>query len=184
MEHMEYTINRSKLELIRGDITQQETDAIVYSANSDLAPGGGVAGAVHRAAGPGLWEECQRLNGCTTGEAKISAGHNLKAKYVIHTVGPIYGNTNNDAMFLASCYEQSLRLASQYKIESIAFPSISTGIFGYPVEEASEIALRTVIGFLTRHPEIKLVRFVLFSPGDYKIYESTLQEFSEHRPDT
>lgn len=173
---MKYTINKSILELIQGDITKQETDAIVNSANSDLTPGGGVSGAIHRAAGSGLLEECRRLNGCKTGEAKISAGHDLKARYVIHTVGPIYGNTNNDAMLLASCYEQSLRLASQYKIESVAFPSISTGVFGYPVDEASEIALRTVIGFLTRHPEIKLVRIVLFSPGDYKIYESTLRE--------
>jgi O-acetyl-ADP-ribose deacetylase len=171
---MEYTVNKSKLQLLRGDITEQETDAIVNAANSELAPGGGVAGAIHRAAGPGLWEECKQLNGCKTGEAKITAGHNLKARYVIHTVGPIYGNTSNDGILLASCYEQSLRLASQYKIESVSFPSISTGAFGYPVPEASEISLRTVINFLTRHPEIKMVRFVLFSPDDYRVYESTL----------
>lgn len=176
---MEYTINKSKLELIQGDITTQETDAIVNSANSDLAPGGGVAGAIHRAAGPGLWEECRKLNGCQTGEAKISAGHDLKARYIIHTVAPIFGNTNNDELLLTSCYEQSLRLASQYKIESVAFPSVGTGVFGYPVYEASEIALRTVIGFLTRHPEIKLVRFVLFSAGDLKIYQSTLEDLME-----
>jgi len=172
---LETIINKSKLELMRGNIAEQDTDAIVNSARSDLGPDSGVAGAIHRAAGPGLWEEVQRLNGCTTGEAKITAGHNLKAKYVIHTVGPVFGNTTNDSMILASSYEQCLRLASQYKIESISFPSISTGIFGYPVEEASEIALRTVINYLTRHPEIKLVRFVLLSQKDYKTYEATLQ---------
>jgi O-acetyl-ADP-ribose deacetylase len=176
---MEYTINKSKLQLVRGDITEQDTDAIVNAANSELAPGGGVAGAIHRAAGPGLWEECKKLNGCKTGEAKITAGHNLKARYIIHTVGPIYGNTGNDGLFLASSYEQSLRLASQYKIGSISFPSISTGSFGYPVPEASEIALRTVMNFLTRHPEIKIVRFVLFSPDDFRLYESMLTRLLE-----
>jgi len=176
---MEYTVNKSNLELIQGDITDQDTDAIVNAANSELAPGGGVAGAVHRAAGPGLWDECRKLNGCKTGEAKITAGHNLKSRYIIHTVAPMYGNTNNDALFLTSCCEQSLRLASQYKIESIAFPSVGTGIYGYPVDEASEIALRTVINFITRHPEIKLVRFVLFSLSDLRTYEATLKELIE-----
>jgi len=172
---VECTINKSKLELVRGNIADQDTDAIVNSAKSDLGPDGGVAGKIHRAAGPEFEEEVKRLNGCKTGDAKISAGYNLKAKYVIHTVGPIYGNTSNDSMFLASSYEQCLRLASQYKIESISFPSISTGMFGYPVDEASEIALRAVITFLTRHPEIKLVRFVLISQFDYDTYQNTLQ---------
>lgn len=176
---MECTINKSKLELVRGNIAEQDTDAIVNSARGDLGPDSGVSGAIHRAAGTGLWEECQRLNGCTTGEAKITAGHNLKAKYIIHTVGPVYGNTTNDSMLLTSSYEQCLRLASQYKIESISFPSISTGIYGYPVDEASEIALRTVITYLTRHPEIKLVRFVLLSQNDYATYKSTLEYLLE-----
>ncbi len=173
---MEFFIGKSKLEFIRGEITVQETDAVVNAANSELAPGGGVAGAIHRAAGPGLWEECRKIGGCKTGEAVITAGHRLKARYIIHTVGPVYGSTPNDPMMLRSSYEQSLRLAGRYNIESISFPSISTGAFGYPVEEASEIAVRTVLGYLTRHPEMKLVRFVLFSDRDLAVYEGTAKK--------
>jgi O-acetyl-ADP-ribose deacetylase len=173
---MKFTIGKSTLELIQGDITQQETEAVVNAANRYLAPGGGVAGAIHRAAGPKLWEECKLLGGCNTGEAKITAGHSLIAKYIIHTVGPVYGNTSNDALMLSMSYEQSLRLATQYNIETVSFPSISTGAFGYPIEEANEIALRTVINYITRHPEIKLIRFVLFSQSDLQIFENTARK--------
>jgi O-acetyl-ADP-ribose deacetylase len=173
---MKFIIGNSILEFVQGDITQQDTVAVVNAANSELAPGGGVAGAIHRTAGPKLWEECKSLGGCKTGEAKITAGYALKAKYIIHTVGPIYGSTSNDPLMLSSSYEQSLRLATQYNIESISFPAISTGAFGYPIEEAGEIAVRSVVNYLTRHPEIKLVRFVLFSQSDLREFETAAQK--------
>jgi O-acetyl-ADP-ribose deacetylase (regulator of RNase III) len=168
------TINNSTLELARGDITLEETEAIVNAANKALSPGGGVSGAIHRAAGPGLWEEAQKLGGCQTGEARITRGHDLKAKYVIHTVGPVYSGTESDRKDLRNSYRNSLELASENNIKSISFPSISTGIFGYPVGEASEIALNTIIDFLKDHQEIGLVKMVLFSEGDYETYKETL----------
>ena len=166
-------IRNSKLEIIKDDITKQDTDAIVNAANQYLSPGGGVSGAIHRAAGAGLAEECRKLGGCKTGEAKITKGYNLKAKYVIHTVGPVYSGSDMDKINLAKCYKNSLLIAKQNKLKSISFPSISTGIFGYPVEEAAEIALKTIYDFLKENPEIQLVRMVLYSQKDYKIYEAT-----------
>ncbi len=166
------------LEIVRGDITQQETEAIVNAANKRLAPGGGVAGAIHRAAGPELWEECQKLGGCETGEAKISAGYRLKAHHVIHTVGPVYNNTPQNAVDLENCYQHSLRLARENGIKSIAFPAISTGIFGYPLQAAAEISLRVVISFLQQNDQPELVRFVLFGANDFQVYQDTLQGIS------
>jgi len=169
-------IGKSTLELTVGDITRQDTDAVVNAANSRLSPGGGVAGAIHRAAGPELWAECKTLGYCKTGEARLTGGYGLKAKYVIHTVGPVYSGAKDDAEKLESCYKNSLLTALKNKISSISFPSISTGIFGYPVEKASKTALKTIIDFLNERPEISLVRMVLFTRGDYDIYISSLEK--------
>jgi O-acetyl-ADP-ribose deacetylase (regulator of RNase III) len=166
----------SYIELIKDDITIQKTDAIVNAANNALSPGGGVSGAIHRASGPKLWEECKTLGGCQTGEAKTSKGYNLPAKYVIHTVGPVYSGVTEDAKLLKNSYKNSLSEASKNNIRSISFPSISTGIFGYPVKEASKIALGTIIDYLKNHSEIELVAMVLHSEGDYQTYLSTLKE--------
>jgi len=168
-------INGSVLELARGDITLEETDAIVNAANKALSPGGGVSGAIHRAAGPGLWEEAKKLGGCQTGEARITGGHGLRAKYVIHTVGPVYSGRESDSKKLQSSYYRSLELASRNGIKSISFPSISTGIFGYPVSRAAGTALNTIIDYLKKHPDIELVRMVLFSESDYKVYRDSLE---------
>ena len=174
---VEVTINKSVLELIEGDITEQETDAVVNAANSSLLGGGGVDGAIHRAGGPKILEECRKLGGCPTGEARITTGGNLTAKYVIHTVGPVYsGGKRREAELLASAYKNSLSLASQYKLKSVAFPSISTGAYGYPVNEASMVALKTVINYFKTHTDIELVRFVLFGQKSYQAYEKVLQE--------
>ena len=171
-----YKIGNSILELAVGDITVQDTEAVVNAANKALSPGGGVSGAIHRAAGLKLWDECKTLGGCRTGEAKLSRGYNLKAKYVIHTVGPVYSGSKSDPEDLRDCYKNSLLLASRNKIKSVSFPSISTGIFGYPVNEASIIALKTITNFLEEHPEIDLVRMVLFTEGDYGIYKASLDK--------
>ena len=176
MSSIRYKIEDSCLELVKGDITTQKTDAIVNAANRALSPGGGVSGAIHRAAGPNLWEECRTLGGCKTGEAKISKGYRLPAKYVIHTVGPVYGESPDDKLYLSNSYKNSLCKASKNNIKSISFPSISTGIFGYPVKEASEVALNTIINYLRKHPEIKLARMVLHSNEDLQIYKSTLEK--------
>lgn len=170
-----HKIKKSILELKTGDITEEETEAIVNAANNELSPGGGVSGAIHRAAGPGLWEECKTLGGCKTGEAKLSGGYNLKVRYVIHTVGPVYSNKASDRADLENSYHNCLSVASCNNIRSIAFPSISTGIFGYPVRDASLVALRTIIKFLKEHQEIELVKMVLFSERDYNIYKSSLE---------
>lgn len=171
------TINKSVLELIEGDITEQETDAIVNAANSSLLGGGGVDGAIHRTGGPKILEECRKLGGCPTGEARITTGGNLNARYVIHTVGPIYsGGNSREAELLANAYKNSINLAFQYKLKSVAFPSISTGAYGYPVNEAATVALRTVINYLKTHTDIELVRFVLFGQKAYQAYEKALQE--------
>jgi len=171
------TIVRSTLEITQGDITLQNTEAIGNAANSALAGGGGVDGAIHRAGGPSIMAELKaKYKGCPTGSAVITRGGNLKAKYVIHAVGPRYSGSTKDAELLASAYRKSLELCSQHNISSIAFPSISTGIYGYPVEEASRIALRTVADYLEKHQEIELVRFVLFDSKTYRTYEATLKE--------
>ncbi|MCX8073816.1 MAG: O-acetyl-ADP-ribose deacetylase [Candidatus Binatia bacterium] len=170
-------IGQAVIELVQGDITQQDTQAIVNAANRSLRGGGGVDGAIHRAGGPQILEECKKLGGCETGDAKTTTGGRLKAKYVIHAVGPIYrGGTHNEAELLASAYRRSLEEAAAHKVTSVAFPSISTGAYDYPVEEAARIALRTVAENLPRFPGIKLVRFVLFTPKDLSVYESALNE--------
>jgi O-acetyl-ADP-ribose deacetylase (regulator of RNase III) len=168
-------INQSVLELVEGDITQQETEAIVNAANSSLLGGGGVDGAIHRAAGPELLAECRTLGGCPAGEARLTRGYRLKAKYVIHGVGPVYHSAPRDAELLASVHRHALQLASEHGIASVAFPAISTGVYGYPMEEAAPIALQTAIDYLRDHPEIKLVRFVLFGQRAYQIYAAALK---------
>ncbi|MBC7262278.1 MAG: O-acetyl-ADP-ribose deacetylase [Chloroflexi bacterium] len=181
---MQVTIGKSKLELVQGDITQQDTEAIVNAANPSLLGGGGVDGAIHRAGGPQILEECRRIGGCPPGEARITSGGKLKAKYVIHAVGPIYrGGTQGEAETLANAYRYSLKLASEHGIKSVAFPSISTGAYGYPIEQAAPIALRTVMDYLQSHPEIELVRFVLFGSAAYEAYERALKELLQ-RPDS
>jgi len=173
---MEVQINKSRLELVEGDITKQDTEAIVNAANPTLLGGGGVDGAIHRAAGPELLEECRTLGGCQTGDAKITKGYRLKAKHVIHTVGPVYHRDGPRAPeLLASAYRRSLEVASGNNVRSVAFPSISTGAYGYPMEEAAPIALRTAIDYLKTHPDIELVRFVLFGQRAYEVYERALQ---------
>ena len=176
---MQTSIQGATLELVQGDITQQGTDAIVNAANSTLLGGGGVDGAIHRAAGPELLEECRTLGGCETGDAKITNGYNLKAMNVIHTVGPVYHREGKRAAeLLASAYRRSLEVASNNTIKSIAFPSISTGAYGYPVNEAAPIALKTVIDYLKDHHEIVLVRFVLFDRSTLEAYEKALKRLT------
>ncbi len=177
---MKATIHQSTLEIVQGDITLQDITAIGNAANSALAGGGGVDGAIHRAGGPSVMAELKaRYQGCPTGSAVITGGGKLKAKYVIHAVGPRYSGSPRDAEHLAGAYRKSLELCTVNKIDSIAFPSISTGIYGYPVEEASRIALKTVIDYLKGHPEIKLVRFVLFDSRTFEVYEEALKELSQ-----
>ncbi len=174
---MEVKINKGMLSLVEGDITKQDTDAIVNAANKSLRGGGGVDGAIHRAGGPKILEECIKIGGCETGEAVITTGGNLKARYVIHTVGPIYKDgSHGEPQLLENCYKNSLRLASSKGIKSIAFPSISTGAYGYPMEDAAEIALRTAIEYLKEHDDIELIRFVLFGEKAYRVYEKKLKE--------
>jgi O-acetyl-ADP-ribose deacetylase (regulator of RNase III) len=174
---MQISINKATLELVQGDITQQGTDAIVNAANPSLLGGGGVDGAIHRGAGPKLLEQCRTLGGCETGDAKITKGYNLKAKNVIHTVGPVYRRDGARAPeLLASAYRRSLEVASENGLKSVAFPSISTGAYGYPLSEAAPIALKTVADFLKKHPEIELVRFVLFDAKTLAAYEEALKK--------
>jgi O-acetyl-ADP-ribose deacetylase (regulator of RNase III) len=164
-----------KIEIRQGDITRMEVDAIVNAANSRLLGGGGVDGAIHRAAGPELLEECRGLGGCPTGEARITKGYRLPARYVIHTVGPVYRGHPEDARLLAGCYTRSLELAAERGLRSVAFPAISCGVYGYPLEEACRIAVDTTAAYLSGHPEIQRVVFVLFSGKDRKVYEDYLQ---------
>jgi O-acetyl-ADP-ribose deacetylase (regulator of RNase III) len=172
---MEVKIGSSVLELIQGDITQQDTEAIVNAANRTLLGGGGVDGAIHRAAGPELLAECRTLGGCETGDAVITKGCKLKARYVIHTVGPVYrGASPSTEGLLKSAYQRSLEVARAKGVRSVAFPSISTGAYGYPLEEAAPVALRTVIGFVQRYPEIERVRFVLRSSRAFRTFEEAL----------
>jgi O-acetyl-ADP-ribose deacetylase (regulator of RNase III) len=166
----------AKLELVLGDITKQSVDAIVNAANTSLL-GGGVDGAIHRAAGPELLQECRRLGGCPTGEARITRGYKLPAKFVIHTVGPIWhGGKEGEDELLRNCYENSLRLAQENGLRTIAFPSISSGAYGFPIEQAAEIAVRTVHDALVTHASIERVVFVCFSKPDYEVYKRVLAE--------
>ncbi|MBI4247869.1 MAG: O-acetyl-ADP-ribose deacetylase [Elusimicrobia bacterium] len=163
-----------KIELVLGDITEQKVDAVVNAANAALLGGGGVDGAIHRAAGPELLEECRKLGGCPTGQAKLTRGCRLSAKWVIHAVGPVWrgGDKNEDAL-LAGCYRSSLQLAQAHGAKSIAFPAISTGAYRFPPERAARIALETVRTFLNLHPEME-VRLVCFDRATYGIYQSLI----------
>ena len=169
-------VGESLLEVVEGDITVQSTAAIVNAANSSLLGGGGVDGAIHRAGGPQILEECKKIGECPPGEARITTGGKLKAKYVIHTVGPIYrGGSSGEAGILTNAYRNCLRLASKKNISSLSFPSISTGAYGYPLEEASRIALKETMIYLINHREIRLARFVLFGASAFETYKKTLK---------
>ncbi len=179
---MQTKVNNTKLSLIRGDITQQDTEAIVNAANTSLLGGGGVDGAIHRAGGPEILEECKKIRarqeGCPTGEAVITTGGKLKAKYVIHTVGPVWSEGNqNENLLLRNAYRNSLTLAKDKGIKSISFPSISTGAYRFPIYDAARIALSSVREFLKEH-DFEEVRFVLFSERDLKAYEEAWQKVS------
>lgn len=174
---MERHINTSTLVLIIGDITSESTDAIVNAANSRLAGGGGVDGAIHRAGGPVIMQQCRKIGGCPTGKAVITTGGNLVARYVIHAVGPRYQDGNhNEATLLKSAYMEALQIASKKNLRSISFPAISTGAYGYPLHEAATIALRTVIEYLTGHRDIRLVRFVLYDRITYDTFKDELMK--------
>jgi len=176
---MKATVHQSILEVVQGDITREVTEAIGNAANSALAGGGGVDGAIHSTGGPAIMSELKaKYKGCPTGSAVVTGGGNLKAKYVIHAVGPRYSGSPKDAPLLSSAYRTSLELCTQNNISSIAFPSISTGIYGYPVQEASRVALRAVMDYLKNHPEIQLVRFVLFDAKTCRVYEEALKELT------
>ena len=167
------------IECIRGNITsQQDVDAVVNAANARLAPGGGVAGAIHRAAGSGLAEEAVPLGPIEPGEAVITGAHELPNRYVVHTLGPVYGQDRPEAELLARCYRNSLALAEDNGVASIAFPAISTGIFGYPAEEAAEVALQTVREEAEQLERVRLVRFVLFGERDLEVHERVLYRLS------
>jgi len=177
---MEIDIGKTRLVLVRGDITQQDVEAVVNAANSSLLGGGGVDGAIHRAGGPAILQECKRIvaaqGGCATGDAAITTGGKLRAKFVIHTVGPVWsGGKRGEEGLLASAYRSSLRIAAERQISSIAFPSISTGAYRFPIARAADIALQTVRDFLRRESHaITEVRFVLFGDSDLAVYQAAL----------
>ncbi len=177
---METIIGKTKLNLIRGDITLQETEAIVNAANTSLLGGGGVDGAIHRAGGPKILEECREIrakqDGCPTGEAVITSGGNMKTKYVIHTVGPVWsGGGRNEEQLLRNAYYNSLKIAKERNIKSVSFPSISTGVYRFPIDKAARIALNTIKEFVQGYTFVE-IRFVLFSERDLKVYEEALRE--------
>jgi O-acetyl-ADP-ribose deacetylase (regulator of RNase III) len=176
---MDVRIGTSTLSIVEGDITKEHTDAIVNAANSGLRGGGGVDGAIHRAGGPAIMEECRKIGHCPTGQAVITTGGNLKARYIIHTVGPVWsGGGRNEAGLLKSAYLESLKLASKKGLKSVSFPAISTGAYGYPLNDAARIALKTAIDYLKEHPEIETVRFVLFGKPMYDVFSDELKKLS------
>ncbi|HEY55805.1 MAG TPA: O-acetyl-ADP-ribose deacetylase [Dehalococcoidia bacterium] len=181
----EVTVNQTRLRLVQGDITRQTSDAIVNAANSSLMGGGGVDGAIHRAGGPAILDECKQIvsrqGRLATGKAVITTGGNLRAKHVIHTVGPVWhGGSQGEPELLSSAYRESLKLAAENNLSSLAFPSISTGVYGYPVNEAARVAINTVTAFLSRGTtSIKEVAFVLFDARTFAAYASALREAAE-----
>jgi len=179
MNKVEICIKNTIFQLVVGDIAEQETEAVVNAANKGLAPGGGVAGAVHRVAGLKLWEECKKLGECKTGQAKITGAYNLPNKYVIHTVGPVYSGIEEDAELLKKSYLNSLKLAEENNIESVTFPALSTGAFGYPVEEAAKVAIKTIIEYLKGNTNIKLIRMVLYGDKSFDVHKKILEGMHE-----
>ena len=167
-----------KLEVRQGDITNLDVDAIVNAANKSLLGGGGVDGAIHRGAGPELLKECRTLGGCPTGEARITGGYNLAARFVIHTVGPVYSGKPQDSQLLTNCYANSLKLAAQNNVKSIAFPAISCGVYGYPIDQACKIAVDTTCSFLKSNPTIEKAIFILFSDADRELYDRYIGSLS------
>ncbi|MBC7332775.1 MAG: macro domain-containing protein [Synergistetes bacterium] len=180
---MKVEVSGVTIECVKGDIASQEGfTAIVNAANAYLRPGGGVAGAIHRKAGPGLYEECKALAPIKPGEAVITGGHKLPNRYVIHCLGPVYGVDKPEAELLARCYRNALLLAEEHKIDSIAFPAISTGAFGYPMEEAAEIAFKTLLEMIPSLKYVKRIRFVLYSNKALEVHEKVLSKLlSEHK---
>ncbi|MFN2244618.1 MAG: O-acetyl-ADP-ribose deacetylase [Anaerolineae bacterium] len=180
---MRVDLKSAALDLVQGDITAQDTEAIVNAANSSLLGGGGVDGAIHRAGGPDILAECRLLGGCAPGEAKITTGGRLKAKYVIHAVGPIYWQQGAEraAELLASAYRRSLEVAAEHGVQSVAFPAISTGAYGYPMDEAAQIALPTVLDYLRgqENDGIRLVRFVLYGSQAYQVFQRVLSQLTK-----
>jgi O-acetyl-ADP-ribose deacetylase (regulator of RNase III) len=175
-------MQKEAIEIVLGDITEQNVDAIVNAANNSLLGGGGVDGAIHRAAGPELLAECRTLHGCPTGEAKITRGYRLPARWVIHTVGPIWGGGHeSEDELLANCYRRSLELAVQNGARSVAFPAISTGAYGFPMERATRIAVREVLAFLEKNPALEKVLFVCFDSRARNCYQLVLMESSQGR---
>ena len=165
----------AKISIIRGDITLQKVDAIVNAANQTLLGGGGVDGAIHRAAGPGLLEACRKLEGCQTGEARITGGFNLPARYVIHTVGPVWsGGSRNEPLLLRQCYLRSLEVAGAHQLKTIAFPNISTGVYGFPKQEAAVIAIKAVQSFLENPGSLEEVLFVVFDEENHVLYNNNM----------
>lgn len=173
---MRFLVQGSQVELVEGDIVAQDVDALVNAANSSLLGGGGVDGAIHRAAGPELLAACRTLGGCPTGEARLTRGYDLKARFVIHAVGPVYRGHPRDAELLAATYRSSLELASQHGLRSVAFPAISTGAYGYPFDEAAQVALPVVKRHLESNPGIVLVRFVLWDQPALTAYQRAAQK--------
>jgi O-acetyl-ADP-ribose deacetylase (regulator of RNase III) len=166
-----------KFAVFKGDITKQSVDAIVNAANNSLLGGGGVDGAIHRAAGPELLEECKKLHGCQTGQAKITKGYRLPAKWVIHTVGPVWhGGDRDEDRLLASCYKSSLLLAAQHDVKTVAFPSISTGVYRFPVERAAQIAVSEIQSFLASHTSMEKIVMVCFDENTFQIYSRTAEK--------
>ena len=174
---MEIKFNETEIVLVCGDLTKETTDAIVNAANEHLAGGGGVDGAIHTAGGPAIMAECRRIGGCPTGQAVITTAGKLAAKYVIHTVGPVYsGGNKGEAVLLQNAYRNSLKLAQEKKLQSISFPAISCGVYGYPAEEAARLAMKTCIEFARENTDIKLIRHILFNRKIYDIFSAELKK--------